>query len=95
MKLSTCNYVKYSELFKDLAELSEEFCNSDPPFSWGDNDRTLVFAAGICSHLKEHVKELDKTSISGTPKLNEQMKELERRVAVLPDGAMEYVDLEN
>lgn len=35
-------FIKKSDLFAGFDDLHEEWRNSDPDFSWGDNDHTLV-----------------------------------------------------
>jgi len=73
MNIENAEYVKSSELFAGLDALGDEFANSDPPFSWGDNDLTLVDARGILSHLDgfgvEHEDQLEtlRERIEGLP----------------------------
>jgi hypothetical protein len=40
--IHTCRFVKSSNLFKGLTKLWLPFTDSEPDFSWGDNNRTLV-----------------------------------------------------
>jgi hypothetical protein len=51
MKVYNSQFVLCSDLFDGLDNLLYEFCNSSPPFSWGDNNRTLVTAKAIIDHL--------------------------------------------
>lgn len=82
MTTHTCQYVNASDLFKGLANLWEEFSNSNPDFSWGGNNRTLVDPKAILDHLDNRV-------IENGP----QMETLRHRIVGLPDDV--YVDLEN
>lgn len=79
-----CSFVDCCDLFQGLHLLYCEFVNSRPPFSWGDNNRTLVTAESILDHL-------DACDIDH-PK---QLKELRKRVEGLIEGNQTYVDLEN
>jgi hypothetical protein len=69
-------------LFDGLDNLLDEFCNNSPPFSWGDNNRTLVTAEAIIDYLDgcgvENADELDI---------------LRQRINAI--GFQMYVDLEN
>lgn len=82
MTIHTCQFVEASDLFKGLGELYDEFSNSEPDFSWGGNNRTLVGGEAILNHLENCEIENQR-----------QMKTLRRRVRKLPEGV--YVDLEH
>jgi hypothetical protein len=82
MTIHTCQYVEASDLFKGLGELCDEFTNSEPSFSWGGNNRTLIDGQSILNHLDNSVIEN-----AG------QLETLRRRVRKLPGDV--YVDLEN
>jgi hypothetical protein len=83
MTIHTCKYVHASGLFKGLTNLWNEFADSDPPFSWGDNNRSLVDPASILNHMDG----------SGVIENQRQVETLRKRVEKLPAGV--YVDLEN
>ena len=81
MTIETCRFVTGSELFDGLKELWDKFSDSDPDFSWGGNDRTLVDPVAILNHLDNSVIDNEK-----------QVQTLRRRVGKLPKDV--YVDLE-
>jgi hypothetical protein len=80
----TCLFVHASDLFRGLNKLWDEFVDSAPPFSWGDNNRSLVDADSILNHLDgcSHVTD-------------SLVTELRKRVDLLPKGGLTYIDLEN
>ncbi|MGA2440207.1 MAG: hypothetical protein ABSH08_04575 [Tepidisphaeraceae bacterium] len=82
MTIHNCQFVNASDVFKGLGDLWEEFSKSDPNFSWGGNNRTLIDGKAILDHL-------DNSAI----KNHRQEEKLRRRIAKLPDDV--YVDLEN
>ena len=82
MTVYTCRYVHASDLFEGLKALWDEFNNSDPDFSWGNNNRTLVDPHSILNHLDNSVTENEKQAET----LRERVKKLSKHV---------YVDLEN
>ena len=85
IKVHKCQFVLEADLFKGLDDLWREFCESEPDFTWGDNNRSLVTAKSILDHLYN------------TAWTNEEQLELLRlRVEkCLPEGGNTYVDLEN
>lgn len=83
MTIQRCRFVRASELFTGLADLWQEFVNSDPPFSWGDNNRSLVDPKAILNHMDG----------SGVIESKTQVETLRKRIEKLPSGV--YVDLEN
>lgn len=83
MEVYQAQFVLCSDLFDGLTNLLDEFCNSSPPFSWGDNNRTLVTAEAILDYL-------DNCNVE-----NElELKTLRERVFAIGTLQM-YVDLEN
>ena len=42
IKREKCEFVKSSDLFAGFDDLHNEFNDSEPDFSWGDNDHSLV-----------------------------------------------------
>jgi len=83
-KFETCQFVLGSSIFAGLNEAWNRMADSDPPFTWGNNNRSLVNALFIASHLDD----LDDREDSET----KQIKTAVRRLRSLGD---EYVDLEN
>lgn len=51
VRVHCCEFVFASDLFKNHKTLWREFCESSPPFSWGDNNRSLVTIDSILNHL--------------------------------------------
>ena len=49
--IETAQFITASAAFKGLKRLWTEFTESNPPFAWGDNNRTLVTAEAILNHL--------------------------------------------
>ena len=83
MTIHTCQYVNASDLFKRLKALWDEFADSSPDFSWGDNNHTLVAPKAILDHI-------DGSAGFGHPR---QVEALRKRIQALPDDV--YVDLES
>ena len=82
MTIQTCEFVTGSDLFEGLPDLWDEFFDSSPDFSWGNNNHTMVDPKALLGHL-------DKSGIENET----QMETLRHRITELPDGV--YVDLEN
>ena len=83
MTIHPCRYVHASDLFKRLKVLWSEFVESEPDFSWGDNNHSLVDPQDIMNHI-------DGSAAFEHPR---QVETLRKRVEKLPAGV--YVDLEN
>ena len=75
------SYVKASELFEDHADIWNDFVESDPDFSWGTNDHTLIDPHAIIDHF-------DNSNMADTPEL----QELIEIITNLPNGV--FIDLE-
>jgi len=84
IKLRECSFVHASEVFKGLPKAWDAFSLSDPPFSWGDNNRTLVDADSMRRHLE------DADPIDG-----KAHGQINRALARLEKLGQTYVDLEN
>jgi len=84
MKKHTCSFVSVSEMFEGLSFLWDHFCESSPPFSWGDNNLTLITVSSILYHFDNTVME---------EKAEKQYKTFRRRAIKI--GMETYVDLEN
>jgi hypothetical protein len=83
MKIQSCRFVLASDLFDELDELWNAIACSDPDFTWGDNNRSLVTAEVLLDHCDSNGVE------------SPQLDSLRQRVKTLPDGNQTYVDLEN
>ena len=83
--VETVKFVRFSELLKGLNALRQQFSDSEPPFSWGDNNRSLVTAEAIMDSI-------DGSSAEFTAS---QVEALRKRINKLPEKGQMYVDLEN
>jgi hypothetical protein len=77
-----CRFVLASQLFRGLNKLWDELVESDPPFTWGDNNRSLVTADDIVRALEDWSRVSEK-----------QLSQLRKRINAI--GWQTYVDLEN
>lgn len=77
--IHVCCYIPASEFFANFPEVWEELSNSDPNFTWGDNNRSLVTVERIVQHL-------DASHIDYPEAFEEHYKEY------VPE---DYIDLEN
>ncbi len=84
MKVHVAKFVLASDLFGGMDSLHEALSDSDPPFSWGDNNRSLVTAETIWRHL-------DGEDIGA----ESARQKLRRRIESLPEQYNTYVDMEN
>jgi hypothetical protein len=82
MKIQSCKFVSCSDLFKDLDELWEDFSSSDPEFTWGSANRTLIDPLTIIGHMN---------NVGLDDRL--QFKTLCKRINELPRSV--YVDMES
>jgi hypothetical protein len=85
LEVHQVQYVLASDLFEGLPKLWDRFCQSEPAFSWGDNNRSLVTAESILDHCDNH------------PELcgSKPVESLRQRVHSLPEKGQTNVDLEN
>lgn len=81
--VETCQFIIASDLFDGLQDLWNYFAESGPPFSWGDNNRTLVTGEAILNFLDGYVLG------------NSRVDTLRDRINDLPEGLQTYIDLEN
>jgi len=80
--LRSCKFVHLTDLVPDDMHWIYDALSDNAPFSWGDNDRTLVHA----SRVAEHVHDMLDRETSET--VTQFLKQL--------DGLGEiYIDLEN
>jgi len=82
--LQTCSFIAASDLFRGLDALWSFFAESDPPFSWGSNNRTLISSCDLVSYLDSCVLDEPAEALFDT---------LADRVNALSTDV--YVDLEN
>ena len=80
-KLETCKFVRASVVFEGLAEAWAALSQKDNlPFSWGDNNRSLVDADTIVTELEQ----VDNPGV-----------QVKKALARLRKLGQTYVDLEN
>lgn len=82
--VQTCRFVTASDVFKGLGLLWTTLVESDPPFSWGSNNRSLVSSVDLTMYLDG--QGLDDPA-------GAQLTTLIERLDALPSDI--YVDLEN
>ena len=85
IEIQTCQFVNCSDLFDGLSELLDKMCETDLPFTWGDNNRSMVTASTIIRVLNDIVEDPDDV----------QLIELKARIDLLPEKHDTYVDMEN
>lgn len=89
MKIQTCNYVEATSLVPEQwvgwfwATISD-----NAPFSWGDNNRSMVTASSFRQHCEDRL--LDASDDEGVPQ-----EEIDQFLQVLMDLGEIYIDLEN
>jgi len=82
MKAKTCEFVLASVVFEGLPEAWSALASRDNlPFSWGDNNRSLVDAETIADELQQVE--------------NSEGGQLKKALARLRKLGQTYVDLEN
>lgn len=90
LNTNTCSFISASSLIsEDLGKVFWFPFSENVPFSWGDNDRTLVAVHRFGKHMDETVAEL-------AGKLTEEQKrefELIRSALIILDTG--YIDLES
>ena len=84
IQVQETKFVPASHLFKGLRKLWIALGESDPDFTWGSNNRSLVTAECILNHL-------DNRAVVPT----RQQDAFRKRCQQLPGGLQCYVDLEN
>jgi len=80
IKRHRCEFVTASDLFAGYRKLWNEFVESAPPFSWGDNNRTLITIEALLDNFD------NKDYEHFTEKFRQRCLDI---------GAQSYVDLEN
>jgi len=83
-QIQTVQFIPASAAFKGLKRLWNEFAESNPPFSWGGSNRTLVTAEAVIDHLDG--------CANATPRL---VKCLRARLKNISPDLQLFVDLEN
>lgn len=79
MKIEKCLFVCSTEVFKDHDEVWNEFNESDPDCSWGNNNRTLVSRDFLLTALED-------IDAEGVEAVRDRLESLPAEV---------YIDLEN
>jgi len=75
-----CKFVNLSDLFKNLPEsVYEQLAESDPDFTWGENNRSLITIERLLDHM-------DAAGIDYPEEFKDMCNKL---------GLEMYVDLEN
>jgi len=77
--VQTCEFVLGTDLFRDFVVVWEQIAESDPGFTWGTNNRSMVTVECILDHM-------DNAGIE----YPDAFRELCEKV-----GLQMYVDLEN
>lgn len=85
MNIKTCQYVEASEVFKGFGLAWDVFINSDPPCTWGDNNRSMVTTDVIIDALENSDMNVGSES--------RQVEQVVKILESLPQDM--YVDLEN
>jgi len=84
MEIKTCRFVDASDLFDGCPDAWQMFMDSDPPFSWGDANRTMITAELIQDVILDFFTEDEN--------IENQLDKVLNRLQ-LTHGA--YIDLEN
>lgn len=79
MKIEKCLFVCSTEVFKGHDEVWNEFNDSDPDCSWGNNNRTLVSRDFLLTALED-------IDAEGVETVRDRLERLPAEV---------YIDLEN
>ena len=82
MKIYKCEFVRVTELFDGLSELFQEMIDSEPYFTWGENNHSLIRA----KEIEDYFSKIDLQE-------KEQFETLKNRISELNIDL--YVDLEN
>lgn len=93
-----CAYIPITKIVGTDTWFFEDLAQSEPPFSWGDNDRTLIDPSRLLEQIEDI--ETDNSVVSKEQgMLNGQCETLRRmknELRSLMDGPVTvYVDLEN
>ena len=90
VRVDTCQFVRVTELVPERWQ--EWFCTAiseDAPFSWGDNNRTLVTAERFADHCEDRMEDLlDESNLFF-------VQEARDFIEVLRRLGQTYIDLEN
>ena len=85
-KIESTEYIEAGGLFAGLTELFDALCASEPDFTWGGNNHSMVTGECILNHF-------DNSVLEDTPE--KQLKTLRKPIKMLPQGEQAYIDLEN
>ena len=84
--IETCQFVPASQIKKGLDRAWQALIESQPPFTWGDNNRSLV-------SIDDLRRQMEQLSDDGAGAMS-QIKKFIARLDAISDS-VPYVDLEN
>lgn len=89
-QIYSCKYVCVTEIVpKEWTEWFYDMISQDAPFSWGDNNRTMVDALSFAHHVQDRIDLQDEVKISKKTlkSFYKTLDDLEKQLI--------YIDLEN
>ena len=89
-QIYSCKYVCVTEIVpKEWTDWFYDMINQDAPFSWGDNNRTMVDALSFAHHVQDRIDLQDEVKISKKTlkSFYKTLDDLEKQLI--------YIDLEN
>jgi len=84
--IESCRFVPASQVANGLPKAWQALIESQPPFTWGDNNRNMV----SIDDLRMQMEQLSDDGAGGMS----QIKKFIARLDAIPDS-VPYVDLEN
>lgn len=92
-KVNSCEYIEVSDLVpEEWKEWFFGFISEDAPFSWGDNNRTMVDVGSFADHCERRLENAVDDGFVTESAVERWLK----KIRVLDTGAdAPYVDLEN
>lgn len=84
MEIETCRFIRLQMLFKGCDAAKDKFADSDPGFTWGDNNRSLVDRDSMIDAIVE---------ITCDDDVEDELRTVIERLKRLPADV--YIDLEN
>ena len=93
IKTETCKFVRLTTLVpKKWSGWFYDQISTDAPFSWGDNNRTLVTANRLADHAEECFESYRENDVVV---VRAEEKEIEKWLAGIRKMGNTYIDLEN
>jgi hypothetical protein len=89
LSVQQCSFVPASAVFAGSSRAWDTFIESDPPYTWGSNNRTLVAADALAAYLQDTLG----PDNEDLPATLEALQRVVDSLRQLPAGV--YVDLEN